>query len=214
MQTWFIQCWACERCMIRAEIRWRQAPIWPIAASVSSLWLRSKYYELCLLPLCCSDESSGDNQVKPVDVLYKRLSQLGNLSASSQAWWARSSAEFLVKTSFSCPRRTGATWDNQKGGVVGPLQPDSPETRPLAGSSSTSFVCGRAHPLADRKGSGTESVFRLCRRPRRAAWQSMLHNEPKGHTGSFVRRRVSRTTYVIVGIIFHTESFSLKNGVY
>lgn len=62
-----------------------------------------------------------------------------------------------------------------------------------------SIVC--AGSPRRKKASGTDgtqdSVRSSAAAPRCAAWQSMLNNEPKGHTGSFVRRRVSWRTNVV-----------------
>lgn len=58
-----------------------------------------------------------------------------------------------------------STWEGDRGRFIGPLQSESPETRPTAGSSSTPFVQPSCASSRRKESPGTESVWTLCRSP-------------------------------------------------
>ena len=83
-----------------------------------------------------------------------------------------------------------------RGGQSASLQCDSPETRPtalaVAAAASSSTPLARWTVASSRPVCGPSAAAPVC-----AARRSMFNNEPTGHTGSFVRRRVSHTTRVV-----------------
>lgn len=182
---------------------WRQHAFWPIAASFSSLWVYSKCYELCLHSLFgCTDERGGgqSSQASGYAVGLFDSKNWKNLGASAEVSELAALRCFSVGFCFQGePGRTEIQGEERA--VYGPLQSESPETRPVV--DLWSFVFRRVHLLEGRRQRERTRaepgvVGTQCCSPRRAARQSMLNNEPKGHTGSFVRRRVSQTMHYIL----------------
>lgn len=120
--------------------------------------------------------------------------------------------------SYLCKRGTWASWGRQRGGDCRPtavwITGDSPCRGFIADIVCPSTCSSPRRQKTTARDRTQARVWPSAAAPRCAAWRSMLNNEPKGHTGSFVRWRVSPTAtfiYYRYGFVFTCTSAPLTH---